>query len=116
MVIGFSGSLVQTGFFLLAIKLMGNPEKGMVLYYVAFAIALGDGTELCVHQLVHVRHPTDAEERRRFPLGSSHQSAHPVFPSAASRLSAAHVAGRFPEYVCHLHCRMYQLPRMSDLF
>lgn len=38
MVIGFSGSLVQTGFFLLAIKLMGNPEKGMVLYYVAFAI------------------------------------------------------------------------------
>ena len=38
MVIGFSGSLVQTGFFLLAIKLMGNPEKGMMLYYVAFAI------------------------------------------------------------------------------
>ena len=38
MVIGFTGSLVQTGFFLLAMMILGEPEKGAVLYYVAFII------------------------------------------------------------------------------
>ena len=38
MVIGFTGSLVQTGFFLLAMMLFGEPQKGAVLYYVAFII------------------------------------------------------------------------------
>lgn len=38
MVIGFTGSLVQTGFFLLAMMIFGEPEKGAVLYYVAFII------------------------------------------------------------------------------
>ena len=38
MVIGFTGSLVQTGFFLLAMMIFGEPPKGAVLYYVAFII------------------------------------------------------------------------------
>lgn len=38
MVIGFSGSVIQTMLFLGALALLGNPEKGLVLYYVAFAI------------------------------------------------------------------------------
>lgn len=38
MVIGFTGSLVQTGFFLLAMMIFGEPQKGAVLYYVAFII------------------------------------------------------------------------------
>lgn len=38
MVVGFSGSFVQTWFFMGALSLLGHPEKGMVLYYVAFGI------------------------------------------------------------------------------
>ena len=38
MVVGFSGSLVQTWFFMAALYLFGQPEKGLVLYYVAFGI------------------------------------------------------------------------------
>lgn len=38
MVIGFTGSLVQTGFFLLAMMIFGEPQKGALLYYVAFII------------------------------------------------------------------------------
>lgn len=38
MVIGFTGSLVQTGFFLLAMMIFREPQKGAVLYYVAFII------------------------------------------------------------------------------
>ena len=38
MVIGFSGSVVQTWFFMAALWAFGEPEKGAVLYYVAFGI------------------------------------------------------------------------------
>lgn len=38
MVVGFSGSLVQTWFFMAALYLMGYPEKGLALYYIAFGI------------------------------------------------------------------------------
>ena len=38
MVVGFTGSFVQTWFFMLAMMLLGEPEKGMTLYYVAFGI------------------------------------------------------------------------------
>ena len=38
MVIGFSGSFVQTWLFMAALALFGHPEKGVVLYYVAFGI------------------------------------------------------------------------------
>ena len=38
MVIGFSGSFVQTWFFMLAMWLLGEPVKGHALYYVAFGI------------------------------------------------------------------------------
>lgn len=38
MVVGFTGSFVQTWFFMLAMLLLGEPEKGMTLYYVAFGI------------------------------------------------------------------------------
>ena len=38
MVIGFSGSLVQTWFFMAALYCMGYPEKGLAEYYIAFGI------------------------------------------------------------------------------
>ena len=38
MVIGFTGSFVQTWFFMLAMWLLGEPEKGVLLFYVAFGI------------------------------------------------------------------------------
>lgn len=38
MVIGFSGSVVQTWFFMAALMVLGQPEKGETLYYVAFGI------------------------------------------------------------------------------
>ena len=38
MVIGFSGSVVQTWFFMAALWAFHQPEKGQVLYYVAFGI------------------------------------------------------------------------------
>ena len=38
MVIGFSGSVVQTWLFMAALLALGQPEKGEVLYYVAFGI------------------------------------------------------------------------------
>ena len=38
MVVGFTGSFVQTWFFLLAMWLLNQPEKGSVLFYVAFGI------------------------------------------------------------------------------
>lgn len=40
MVIGFTGSVVQTWFFMAALYLFGQPEKGLPLYYVAFAIGI----------------------------------------------------------------------------
>ena len=38
MIIGGIGSFVQTGFFLLAMMPLGDPEKNTPLYYVAFVI------------------------------------------------------------------------------
>ncbi len=38
MVVGFTGSIVQTWFFMAALWAMGHPDKGTVLYYVAFGI------------------------------------------------------------------------------
>ncbi len=38
MVIGFTGSVVQTWLFMAALMLFDQPEKGAVLYYVAFGI------------------------------------------------------------------------------
>lgn len=38
MVIGFTGSFVQTWFFMLALYCMAYPEQGSVMYYVAFGI------------------------------------------------------------------------------
>lgn len=38
MVVGFTGSFVQTWFFMAAILLLGDPEKGAALFYVAFGI------------------------------------------------------------------------------
>ena len=38
MVIGFSGSVVQTWFFMAALWSLGQPEKGLWQYYVAFGI------------------------------------------------------------------------------
>ena len=38
MVVGFSGSLIQTWLFMAALWAMHNPAKGTVLYYVAFGI------------------------------------------------------------------------------
>ena len=38
MVVGFTGSVVQTWLFVLALMCLGEPEKGAPLYYVAFAI------------------------------------------------------------------------------
>lgn len=38
MVVGFTGSVVQTWFFMAALMLLGHPEKGALLFYVAFAI------------------------------------------------------------------------------
>jgi len=38
MVVGLTGSLVQTWFFMAALWALGQPEKGMLLYYVAFGI------------------------------------------------------------------------------
>ena len=38
MVIGFTGSVVQTWFFMAALWAFHQPEKGEVLYYVAFGI------------------------------------------------------------------------------
>ena len=38
MVIGFSGSVVQTWFFMAALWAFGQPEKGLWQYYVAFGI------------------------------------------------------------------------------
>lgn len=38
MVIGFSGSFVQTWFFMAALHFMGYPEKGVTTYYIAFGI------------------------------------------------------------------------------
>jgi len=38
MVVGFTGSFVQTWFFMLAMMLLDEPEKGAALFYVAFAI------------------------------------------------------------------------------
>ena len=40
MVVGFTGSVVQTWFFMAALYFFGEPEKGVALYYVAFAIGL----------------------------------------------------------------------------
>ena len=40
MAVGFTGSVVQTWFFMAALFLLGSPEKGMVLYYIAFAIGI----------------------------------------------------------------------------
>lgn len=40
MVVGFTGSVVQTWFFMAALYMFGHPEKGAVLYYVAFIIGL----------------------------------------------------------------------------
>lgn len=40
MVVGFSGSVLQTWIFMAALYLFQHPEKGAVLYYVAFAIGL----------------------------------------------------------------------------
>ena len=37
-VIGTTGMFVQTGCFMLALWVMGKPEKGAALYYVAFGI------------------------------------------------------------------------------
>jgi len=38
MVIGFTGSFVQTWFFMLALYCMSYPEQGSAMYYVAFGI------------------------------------------------------------------------------
>lgn len=38
MVVGTTGSLIQTGLFMSALWAFGNPAKGAVLYYVAFGI------------------------------------------------------------------------------
>lgn len=38
MVLGISGTLVQTWFFMAALFALNDPEKGAALYYVAFAI------------------------------------------------------------------------------
>jgi len=38
MVVGTTGSFVQTWFFMAAMLLLGEPEKGVPLYYVAFGI------------------------------------------------------------------------------
>lgn len=38
MVIGFSGSFVQTWFFMAALYFMAYPEQGSAMYYVAFGI------------------------------------------------------------------------------
>ena len=38
MVVGFTGSFVQTWFFMAAMYFMGEPEKGVALFYVAFGI------------------------------------------------------------------------------
>ena len=38
MVIGFTGSVVQTWLFMAGLMLFDQPEKGAVLYYVAFGI------------------------------------------------------------------------------
>jgi putative flippase GtrA len=38
MIIGFTGTFVQTWFFMLAMLLLDEPEKGDVLYYLAFGI------------------------------------------------------------------------------
>ncbi len=37
-IIGTTGMFVQTWFFMAALLLMGQPEKGVALYYVAFLI------------------------------------------------------------------------------
>ena len=37
-VVGTTGMFIQTGIFMLALLAMDNPEKGLPLYYVAFAI------------------------------------------------------------------------------
>ena len=37
-VVGFTGSIVQTWLFMAALGFLGEPEKGTVLYYVAFGI------------------------------------------------------------------------------
>ena len=38
MVVGFTGSILQTWFFMAALWALGQPEKGLTLYYMAFAI------------------------------------------------------------------------------
>ena len=38
MVVGFTGSVVQTWLFMAALALFSHPEKGAVLYFVAFGI------------------------------------------------------------------------------
>jgi len=38
MVVGFTGSVVQTWLFMAALGLLGHPETGAVLYFVAFGI------------------------------------------------------------------------------
>jgi len=38
MVVGFTGSFVQTWFFMAAMLVLGEPEKGALLFYVAFGI------------------------------------------------------------------------------
>lgn len=38
MVVGFTGTFVQTWFFMAAMLLLGEPEKGVALFYVAFGI------------------------------------------------------------------------------
>ena len=37
-VVGTTGMFIQTGIFVTALYLLGHPEKGAALYYVAFAI------------------------------------------------------------------------------
>ncbi len=38
LIVGTTGAFVQTWFFMAALSLMAQPEKGSALYYVAFAI------------------------------------------------------------------------------
>ena len=38
MVVGFTGTFVQTWFFMAAMLLLGEPEKGVAFFYVAFGI------------------------------------------------------------------------------
>ena len=38
MVVGTTGSFVQTWFFMFAMLLLGEPEKGSALFYIAFGI------------------------------------------------------------------------------